>query len=498
MRKRIASYLWGELDESDRVRLHGHLERCSRCARELESRQELLRLVDSATPEVAYPERFEELFPTMVRRGIEVSGAKPTGTSTVWAPIGLRQAAYVACALVLGILIGASTAMYGGLRSSHYKRLAQAAAQLETMRKAIETERVLDKLGGLKVELAAEGNSNLFAKISAFENVLVGLMPLDDEQRQAWLLARNADTEVAAGNFADATSTYNALLDRYPDSVIAPRARQMVAFIAKEKLGDYPQAIRQYEAELASSELKETTERTLFDLAGACFEAGEYENAAAAYASLVERFPDGPHIVEAMLKLSDIYFAKLGDFNAARNVYYQLASNYADAVNKVGAQSLVQTQLAMLDDSARYGFKPISLFLEARAKDRGEAFASCERLIHMYPRTIVAKLALDEMAVTEWYGPEAAETASIASLSDEQRVEALRKVIARCRRNEVAAFAHMAIGDIFRDQLKNVKQARREYQTVLDSYPDSMRTFEAQSRINRLVLASATGEESRS
>jgi hypothetical protein len=103
-------------------------------------------------------------------------------------------------------------------------------------------------------------------------------------------------------------------------------------------------------------------------------------------------------------------------------------------------------------------------------------------------------VALDEMSLMEWDGQGFARVASISDLSEEQRVETLRRVIARCKRKDVAAFAHMAIGDIFRDQIRDLRLAQSEYQHVLDRYPEEgLLASEAQSRINKLVFASAAG-----
>ena len=488
-RKLIASHLYGELDETRRAGLEAHLDKCPRCAREVESRREALEVVESERTEVEYPERFEQLFPAMVRGRIELGAVEPSFGRPAFAA---RRAAYSFCTLLLGILVGSSAMLFGGLRSAHYRKLAEDARQLHAVREAADTGHVLDMLGALKVQLAAEGKANLLERLSAFETVALDIMSLSDEEGQARYLARNADTEVVAGNFTEASDAYYALLERYPESVLAPTARRMLAFIAKEKLGDYPQAIRQYEAELARADLQETTERALFGLAETCLEMGEYDNAAASYGLLVERFPGGTHAAESMLKLGGLYLDKLRDFEAAREVYHQLASNYADDIERFGARTTVETRLAMLDQSRRYGFKPVELFLEAGARGGGRAFESYERLIHKYPKTTVARLALDEMSLIEWYGHGFAPVASIIELSEEQRVEALRKVIARCERKDVAAFAHMAVGDIFRDQIRDLRLAQREYQLVLDSYPESLRASEAQSKINKLVLASAS------
>jgi|GEM_PF-3555587 len=494
-RRLIASYLYGELDEGERARLEAHLDRCPRCARETASRRETLRLIDSVPEAVEYPERFEELFPAMVRGRIELGDAGAPFARPLWVPFPLRQAAVAFCTLLLGVLIGSTAMILGGLRSPHYTKLARDARHLEALVAAIESEQVLDQLGALKVQLVAEGKSSLFARLSAVEEVLLDAMTLNNEEQQALYLARTGDREVLASNFADASRTYETLLETYPGSVFAPNARQMVAFLAKEKLADYPEAVRQYEAVLAKALLDETAERTeqaQFNLAETCLEMGEFDNAAAAYWSLLERFPEGAHAPEAALKLSDLYFDELRDFGAAREMYHQLASSYADAVDEMGVRPKVETRLAMLDQSARYGFKPISLLLEANQESGAKAFGRYEKIIHVYPNTVVAKLALDEMSAIEWYGREYASGVSVDRLSDEQRIEALRKVIARCTRNDAAAFAHMAIGDVFRDQIKDMRLARREYQFVLDSYPESMRASEAQSRINKLMLAAAT------
>ena len=494
-RKRIASYLYGELDERERARLETHLDGCPRCAREAASRKETLRLIDSVPEAVEYPDRFEELFPAMVRGRIELGDARASFGRPLWATFPLRQAAVSFCALLLGVLIGSSAMVFGGLRSPHYAKLTRDSRKLEAVAASIESERVLDQLGALKVQLAAEGKSSLFARLRAVENVLLDAMALDNEEQQALYLARTGDREVVASSFADASRTYETLLETYPESVFAQNARQMVAFLAKEKLADYPEAVRQYEAVLAKAQLDKTAERTeqaQFDLAETCLEMGEYDNAAAAYWLLVERFPEGAHAAEAALRLSDLYFDELRDFDAARAMYHQLASSYAGAVDEMGVRPKVETRLAMLDQSARYGFKPISLLLEADKESGAKAFGRYEKIIHVYPKTVLAKLALDRMAAIEWYGQGYSPDISVGGLSDEQRIEALRKVIARCSRNDAAAFAHMAIGDVFRDQIKDVHLARREYQLVLDSYPESQRASEAQSRINRLMLSAAT------
>jgi len=492
-KKLIVAYLYDELDEQARTQLEAHLDKCPRCAAEVATRTETLQLIDRARQEVDYPERFEHRFPAMVRARIEMDDREPTVARPLWAPSPLRQAAVMFCTLLLGILIGSSTMVFGGLRSAHYRRLVNDARQLKAVRNAIESERVLDQLVALKVQLAEDGKVHSFAKVAALENVLVDVMPLSDAEQRARYLARNADSEVAAGNFAEASRMYEELIESCPESPLASDARQMVAFIAKEKLADYPEAVRQYEVELARAEQRETTERmelAAFDLAETCLAMGEYDKAVDAYWSLVERFPTGSRTPEAMLKLGDLYFERFRDFGTARELYYQLASGYGGAIDEMGVRARVETRLAMLDQSGRYGFKPVELFVEAASRDDQRAFALYEKIIHMYPNTVVAKLALDELCVLA-NRPELAPLASIDALSDEQRIEALRAVIARCRRKDVAAFAHMAIGDIFRDQIKDFRLARREYQYVLDRYPEYLEASEAQSRINRLVLAAS-------
>jgi len=500
-RRLIASYLYEELDERERARVEAHLDGCPRCAEEVASRRETLRLIDSVQEQIEYPDHFEERFPAMVRGRIELGDTRPSFARPLWAPSPLRQAAMSFCVLLLGVLIGSSAMVFGGLRSAHYNRLVRDARQMDAVVAAVESGNVLDQLGTLKLQLAAEGKTSSFAKLSAIENVLLDLLALSGEDSEALYLARTGDREVVAGNFADASRAYETLLETHPESVLASNARQMVAFIAKEKLADYPQAVRQYEVELAKAEQRETedrTERALFDFAETCFEMGEYDNATAAYWSLVERFPSGAHAPDAVLKLGDLYFDKLRDFGAAREMYHRLAASYGDTIDEMGVRPRVETRLVMLDQSARYGFKPISLYLAANRQSGGRAFGRYEKVIHMYPNTILAELALDEMAAIEWYGPEYTPDLSADELSDEQRIEALRRGIARCSWKDAAAFAHMAIGDVFRDQIKDVQLARREYQLVLDSYPESLRASEAQSRLNGLVLAAATGESSQS
>jgi TolA-binding protein len=491
-RKLIASYLYGELDEAERARLESHLDKCPQCAREAAGRKEVLQLVESERSEIEYPERFEELFPALVRGRIELGDVAPSFGRTLRPAFTARQAAYSFCMMLLGVLVGSSVMLFGGLRSAHYAALAEDARQLQAVREAVDEEHVLDILGTLKVQLAAEGKGSMLARVSAFETVALEIMSLNDEEKQAWHLAQKAESELVAGNFTEAGDAYNTLLERYPESVVAPGARRMLAYIAKEKLGDYPQAIRQYEAELARADLQETGERALFHLAETCFETGEYLYAADSYASLVDRFPDGEHAGESMLRLGDIYFAKLRDFEAARETYRRLASDYADDV--VGVQPEVQTRLAMLDQSARYGFQPVKLLLDASESGGSRAFESYEGLVHRYPNTTAARVALDEMSLMEWYEQGFARVASISDLSEEQRVEALRKVIGRCKRKDVAASAHMAIGDIFREEIRDRRLAQSEYQHVLDSYPEEgLLASEAQNRITNLMFASAAG-----
>ena len=492
-RKLIASYLYGELEEAERVRLESHLDKCPRCAKDVASRKEVMQLVESERAQVEYPERFEERFPLMVRSRIELGDVEPSFGRPLRPVFAARQVAYSFCVLLLGILVGSSAMLFGGLRSAHYTALAEDARQLQAVRETVNAENVLDVLGTLKVQLAAEGKANMLARLSAFETMALDIMSLSNEERQAWYLAQNADSELVAGNFTEASDVYNTLLERYPESVVAPGARRMLAYIAKEKLGDYPQAIRQYEAELARADLRETGERALFHLAETCVETGEYLYAADSYASLVDRFPDGARAGESMFKLGDIYFAKLRDFEAARETYRRLASDYADDVVGLGVQPEVQTRLAMLDQSARYGFQPVKLLIDASESGGSRAFESYERLVHMYSNTTAARVALDEMSLLEWYGQGFARVASIGDLSEEQRVEALRRVIGRCKRKDVAAFAHMAIGDIFRDQIRDNRLAQSEYQHVLDSYPEEVLASEAQNRITNLVFASAAG-----
>lgn len=495
----IIPYLYGELDEKQRTRLEHHLDGCPRCAAEMATRKETLQLIDKAHREVVYPEQFEQTFPAMVRARIEMDSRERLGAHPLWALSPIRQVAVAFCTLLLGVLIGSTAMVFGGLRSAHYSRLVRDARQLEAVRAAIESERVLDRLVALKIQLAAEGKVQSFAKVAALENVLVEVMPLSDTEQRARYLARNADSEVVAGNFAEASRIYETLLESYPESPLASDARQMVAFIAKEKLADYPEAVRQYEVELARAEQRETTERmerAAFDLAETCLAMGEYDKAVEAYWSLVERFPAASRVAEAILKLGDLYFERFRDFATAHELYYQLASTYTSAIDEMGVRPRVTTRLAMLDQSARYGFRPVELFLQAGSSDE-EAFGLYEKIIHMYPNTVVAKMALEELCVIA-SAPELAPLASLDALSDEQRIEVLRTVIARCSQKDVAAFAHMAIGDIFRDQIKDFQLARREYQYVLDRYPEYLEASEAQSRINKLVLAASEEEPRRS
>jgi hypothetical protein len=179
-------------------------------------------------------------------------------------------------------------------------------------------------------------------------------------------------------------------------------------------------------------------------------------------AQAVQRQPDDPDAAAAQWQLADLAF-DLGWYPRAHDAYQRLFANYRTALHAAESARRERALLRrdLLEEGNRnHDFQALYAFDLAR-HDRGNPVASLERVASENQGSLVAELAVDEMAQIVLaengtdYGALTAPSQGV--------VAALKEARSRCGEPYVVALIDCKIGDLYRHVLRDPTSARNHY-----------------------------------
>jgi len=113
VKKLLEPYLFGELSETDKMRVENHLTECPNCAREVVSLQKVLKVIRRKEDEKFPQQMWDNFLPDLHKKLVTVK--TPSGKISLWSEIFNRffihpkpavRLATIALTLVIGIMIG--------------------------------------------------------------------------------------------------------------------------------------------------------------------------------------------------------------------------------------------------------------------------------------------------------------------------------------------------------------------------------------------------------
>jgi len=307
---------------------------------------------------------------------------------------------------------------------------ALGAYRLAVRRPAAERELGLLRLGHLLISLGRGAEA-----AATFEEFLdaYGGGPRDAEARQA--LAR---VLLRLGRPGDALQHARTLVERTPGTRAAMEAR----FLAAEcliGLGRLEDAARELD-EVDPEALEPDQEEILFQRGEVLFLAGRFEDALTGYRGVVERFPEGSLVNDAISRM-----LLIGE-------------------NRVGGEDALRLYAA-------------ALYLE-RLERWPEAWAVIDSLVETFPDGPLADDALLARA-------------EIALRSDQPgpALETLDRLLGEHPESRHAPRAVLMKGDIRLEHLDDPAVARQDYEMLLMDYPESPLLEDARRRLRALEAA---------
>lgn len=176
----------------------------------------------------------------------------------------------------------------------------------------------------------------------------------------------------------------------------------------------------------------------------------------------IQRQPDDPDAAAAQWQLADLAF-DLGWYPRAHDAYQRLFADYRLALNTAETARRERALLRrdLLEEGSRNNdFQALYAFDLAR-HDRGNPIASLERVANENQGSLVAELAVEEMAqilLAENETDPAARTAPSHAV-----VAAMQEARSRCAEPYVVALIDYKIGDLYRNELRDPASARNHY-----------------------------------
>jgi len=215
--------------------------------------------------------------------------------------------------------------------------------------------------------------------------------------------------------------------------------------------------------------------------------AGKPREAIEVLSSLEERFPGTPEAADALLARGDVFYEDLHDYFEAHSAYETYVIEHDELLHGLPRREEITERHLLLANCARQGYRPARMLETARREEGVAAYNMYSALVEDHPNSKAAVCALEEMArfgVDE--GDLPARKGAEKSDSALHKIQLFKRLVAGNTRPNARALALLGIGNVYRDDVKNIDLARAHYQQVLDNYPNTVIAPEAQSQINRL------------
>lgn len=505
-RRLLGAYLYDDLNREETDYVRDHLQGCPRCAYELHSRKHALEVLVSHEADTALPEEFwkpflssldERIANDALRRRRDVLQRLADALTTL-SP-ALPRLALAGLSVIVGIAVGA--ALFGGGKQLVSQQELSDRSRLEASLRGLQAELQDDEIFGvvqeMKLDLITSGNASGLNKLRTIEAALFKAaslgtttdLSLENE------IYEQAEHAILVRDYHAALSSFERFMEGYPESPRAAYALFMTAF-ANEALGNYTEAIGEYQRVYADCPRQDLCETALLRRVECHYKLGQYEQAAAGLRTFIEEHPDAPRSPHLCLMLADIYYDHLEAYADALLSYRRYTTMYADAFAANPRRERIAGRLKILAANSKYHWEPLRILAEASRAEGPRAYQLYAKLLSYYPNSGLVDVALDGMSsIGEAPGRQEVPSGLTSTVPlrtgpelFQEKIVAYRRLIKLSESPEVAAIAQFKIGDIYETKLGEYDAAREEYEKVLNEYPGTTHTFQAQSRINLLAL----------
>ena len=177
---------------------------------------------------------------------------------------------------------------------------------------------------------------------------------------------------------------------------------------------------------------------------------------------------------EAQQLLANLEFTEFQRYPEAYAAYERLRTNHPDTF--MNSPESIQ-RFNLLDEARRAGYAPMYA-LDAIRNHPSNGFEQCERLVALYPDSLAASLAMNEMRSL---------VGLPGQLDGPSHVVALERVRNRCSDPVAVAQVTLALGNAYRDDLCDSGSARLFYKEAASSGHSAVAAH-AQEALAKLVI----------
>ena len=274
--------------------------------------------------------------------------------------------------------------------------------------------------------------------------------------------------------------SYEAILAITPSGYYAERAKSTIADIRTHRLliQENRRKYQNYSELNAQNKARESYDlaaQAMYDVADSYEQLGDYPEAIAHYAQVVDEFPAYEKAPIALTKIGDIHFYKSYDYDAGFPVYYKVIEMYPDSYDATMAIRLLKETYSNLKDIAQYQ-KEIDRFwneetMEYKVQERRIMPNNRYSFSRLIPIVVLRYQAISR----RWECLRNFPSAILASRNSIIAYEAWTGQ--RLRSTVTITDSHYQIGRLY--QLNGqLEQAIEAYQELLDNHPDSGRRSE--------------------
>lgn len=317
-------------------------------------------------------------------------------------------------------------------------------------------------------------------------------------------------------DFPKAIEEYRKVVENYPRSKEADYAQYKIGRLYQRQLEDYAQAIKEYQkviknypdsmwAPWAQMKIGDTYYRNL----------NQKEQAIKTYQEVIKRYPTASKALEAQIAIGDIY-SNLGEKEKALQIYHKAEKMYQNTfvlrlkgtemkahliAGDLYAHKLGDYDRAMKVYQRLLKKDPQNIYASAAHMGLGEcyeyqgnyrqALREYKKVIDDYPkgtRTHAAKLKVEIFSnnprpLLEIYTQE---YKYWRSGQYEKALEKCREILKKHPKSHLAGNAQYFIAFMYDYNLNNPEQALKEYQKLLEKYPESRWIKAAKQQIDSL------------
>lgn len=326
---------------------------------------------------------------------------------------------------------------------------------------------------------------------------------------------RQAESEMsqALSHFVDAATNLSEGMKnggvKGPDS---PRILYDLGRIYEERLSDYPKAIDAYSRVVSEYPNFMSIDKVIYHLAFSYERSGKYEDAAKMYREIVEKHQYSSFFREAQKRMKSL---APGTTQAAAAIETQ--ENIADAARSDSQSAQANMDLAAMlakqgnyakaveaykkviadatnPDMARDAYRFMANMMDEKQKDYKNAAATLEEMMQKYPDAPGNEQSMYKLGrIYEENLTDYKTRVVDGNVRYRKDLEGARKAIDYYDRltekypdADVSAEAFMRKGDLYRAQLKDNDEAKKQYSEFLKRFPDHGDAEKVRERLNQL------------